>query len=95
MRSAEPEPDISSPSSKPVQWKKTIRAVFQLHRGLHGTEGELAAAVLAEFDVGWLDEVEIIPVPYIGLCDPPLAEQLASCRGAHVASISFGIRIRS
>jgi hypothetical protein len=47
-----------------------------------GAEGELASAVLGEGHGGWLDQLEVVAVPQIGLDDPPPADQLAILRGA-------------
>ena len=60
-----------------------------------GSEGELAAAVLAEADAGGLDQVEIVAVPQIGFDDPPLADQrVGGRRSCGPSAISFGSRTR-
>jgi hypothetical protein len=63
---------------------------------MHGSEGELAAAVLAEADAGGLDQVEIVAVPQIGFDDAPFADQRVGGHPAHAGASanSFGSRTR-
>jgi hypothetical protein len=43
--------------------------------GVDSTKGELGPAVIADLEMGRLDEIEIVAVPKIGLDDPPSADQ--------------------
>jgi hypothetical protein len=47
-----------------------------------GAEGQLAITVPVEADKRRLDPIEILPIPLVGLHDPPAAEDLALDRVA-------------
>jgi hypothetical protein len=53
-------------------------AVFEFHTGIDDTEGELAAPVLADLEVGRFDEIEVGAIPDVCLENPPPADQLAA-----------------
>lgn len=58
-------------------------------------EGDFAAPLRADDDRGGATKIEIVSIPKIGPDDPPVTEQFAGGRGAHVgAAISLGNRTR-
>ena len=59
-------------------------------------EGDLAVAVGLDDDHGRLDQVEMVAVPYIGLDDPPPADQLTvhGCANGGASASSLGSRTR-
>ena len=70
--------------------------VFEVEAGLHGCEGDLAVAVGLDDDHGRLGQVEMVAVPYIGLDDPPPADQLTvhGCAHGGASASSLGSRTR-
>src|SRR4051812_48925906 len=70
-----------------------VRSVAAVEIATDRTEGELAATLRLEGDVGGLEHVYEIGVPQLHLGDPPPSEQWVPARGHQVAS-SLGRRIR-
>src|SRR4051812_27032790 len=70
-----------------------VRSVAAVEIATDRTEGELAASLRLESDVGGLEHVYEIGVPQLHLGDPPPSEQWVPARGHQVAS-SLGRRIR-
>ena len=94
-RLADPSPEISSPSSEPVQRKNTIvrpyssSAVASMHRRrtrpIHCQRSRERPA----------GEIEISTIPQVGFDNPPAADQLAFYWVAHVdVASSLGARTR-
>jgi hypothetical protein len=96
--SADPSPEISSPSSKPLQRKKTM--VWEYSSSppavTQPKANSACPSVAADLEIGRFDHVEIVAVPQIGFDDPPAADQFAAChRVGHVtAASSAGARTR-
>jgi hypothetical protein len=88
--------EISSPLSNPLQWKKTMpRPYLSSAVALTAPKGELGPALIADLEMGRLDEIEIVAVPKICLDDPPSADQFAGGRAGHgSAAISLGVRTK-
>jgi hypothetical protein len=66
-------------------------AVFEVETGLHGTEDDLAPAIGADGERGGSDQVEMGAIPYIGLDDPPAADDLLV---GHLDLPPFGLNER-
>ena len=68
--------------------------VFDFEAGLQGAEGDFAA-LRGDRQPRRAAEIEVSPVPEVGLHDPPAADQSAVRRNLHAeASSSFGNRAR-
>src|SRR5260370_18291902 len=73
--SAEPEPQISSPSSKPVQLKNTMRWPYASSMvASTAPKANSPSAVLGKAHVGRFDQIQVVAIPQIGLDDPPPAD---------------------
>jgi hypothetical protein len=93
--SADPVPVSSSVSSKPAQSKRPWPGPRRCRGRLHGAEGDFATAVGPDGQHGGADEIEEVPLPEVGLNDPPPADELAVGVPGHALSTSFGRRTRS
>jgi len=67
-----------------------VAGVFDFEAGLQGAEGDFAA-LRGDRQRRRAAQIEVSPVPEVGLYDPPAADQSAIRRGLHAkASRSFG-----
>ena len=94
--SADPSPEISSPSSKPLQRKKTMVWEYSISPpAVMHPKANSARPATADLKVGRLDHIEIVAVPQIGFDNLPTADQFTHCRAGHGAAASnLGARTR-
>jgi len=56
--------------------------VFEIKAGIHNAKGQFPIPIPIEADEGRLDQIEIFPIPLVGLQDPPAPDDLALGRVA-------------
>jgi hypothetical protein len=70
--------------------------IFELAARRDAPEGEFRSSLVPDLEIGRLDEIKIVPIPQIGLDDPPPADKFASSGAGHgTAAISPGARTKS
>jgi hypothetical protein len=84
--------EISSPLPNPPIEEDDAATIFEFDSGVDSTKGELGPAVIADLEMGRLDEIEIVAVPKICLDDPPSADQFTGGRAGHGGSL--GVRTK-